>query len=207
MSIFRPRPSQHADDDLLAMLSGNSQMRGVAIKELFGTSYRKVTAYLRKHGGDEESAKEILQQVLVKLVEKARDGKLDAVNSLEAYLISACKNQWMNLQRRAGKEVAIPENFSESQVDGNAGPYRLLEQQDLKNAVRDLLGQLGEKCRDLLIWSLGEGLDMKSIAVELGYKTAQTAMNSKSRCKQKLKELVQQQPGYQQLIRQIILPD
>ena len=207
MRKILPRKAPARSDTLLAMLNGGQQEINSAFKLILYHNYPRVRKYILKNGGSEQDALEVLQQTFVRLVEKIRDKGLPAIGNVHAYLFRACQNHWLNDRRRASRHEPLNRELKEVPLSGRTDPYTLVERSDLKEAVHQLLSQLGDKCRKLLIWSLGEGLDMKRVAKELGYENAQTAMNIKSRCKQKLKRLVQASPSYQQLVHQVLFSD
>lgn len=200
------RKPQTESANWMEMLSGGKTERNAALQAIIRNSYPTVKSYVLKHGGNEQDAGEILQQTVVQLVEKIRDAQLPTIQNLPAYVFRACKNRWLNHRRTMKRQEPLAPEVAErggEEID----PHQLLERTDLQAAVQQLLKGLGEKCKNLLIWSLGEGIDMKSIAKDLGYENAQTAMNIKSRCKKKLLGLVQGSPGYQQLVHQVLFID
>ncbi|MEO0469471.1 MAG: sigma-70 family RNA polymerase sigma factor [Bacteroidota bacterium] len=202
-SILGPANVKHAR--LLEMMAGDMTEANEAFSILGKQNFPIVRTYLLKNGGSDDDAREMLQSSLVELVELVRDQRLPRIQNVHAYLVQMCKNRWLNHQRKARRQQTMDPEAKQSWEDPDQDPFRLLEEEDIRMWVKDLLGKLGKNCRPLLIWSLGEGVDMKQVAEKLDYQNAQTAMNLKARCKRELLKLVGEHPAYQQRISQILL--
>ena len=206
MGLFSSKDTPK-NTELTKLLQGGKEDVNLAMRSIYKKNYPVLRAFIHKNGGTEEEVKDILQEVLLKFVEKFRDQLLNDIKNPYGYVFNACKNQWLNSRRGANRFSEIGDKIVEERPGVDLNAQENLEQRDLKQAVHELLGKLGDTCRKLLIWSLGEGIDMKSVAKSLAYQNAQTAMNRKSKCKKQLKELVSGHTAYQKLIDQLLFSE
>lgn len=78
-------------------------------------------------------------------------------------------------------------------------PEKLLIDLEQKSILQDLLGKLGEKCREvLLLW--GNGFSMKEIAERLDYKSDGMARKKKYKCLRAFNVMIQDNPSYKKLL-------
>ena len=59
---------------------------------------------------------------------------------------------------------------------------------DDKKKVQEVLGLIGEKCKELLTYFYFDGIDMNSIAEKMQYNNADTAKAKKHQCFKSLQE-------------------
>lgn len=196
-----------SSEELLALLRGSEEEVNRAMRIIYKRNYQGLKNFILSRNGNKQDVDEILQRALLNFVEKVRDEKLLDIKNPVGYVFTICKNQWLNSKRYTNRQSDLSEEVIHAQVEEESNAHEQLELEEMKAAVAELLEKLGGKCKELLIWSLGEGIDMKTVAKSLAYQSTQAAMNGKSKCKKKLKELVSKQKGYQQLIHQVIYSD
>ncbi|MEO0473508.1 MAG: hypothetical protein AAF206_28100, partial [Bacteroidota bacterium] len=79
-------------------------------------------------------------------------------------------------------------------------PEILLAAKEKERHQLQLLSRLGEPCRTILEhWRLH--YSMKEIAAKVGYKNEAVARKKKRLCMKKLLDILDQEPGWEQLIR------
>lgn len=206
MRLFS-RKGTYTSDELIKLLRGSDEEVNQAMRVIYKKNYQVLKSFILKRKGREEEVGEMLHRAIIKFVEKVRDEKPLDIKNPSGYVFNACKNQWLNSKRNTNRYSDLSEDLIRNQAGEESNAQKHLELQEMKSAVTELLDELGGKCKELLIWSLGEGIDMKTVAKSLSYQNAQTAMNRKSKCKKKLKELVRKHTGYQQLVHQVIYSD
>jgi DNA-directed RNA polymerase specialized sigma subunit len=70
----------------------------------------------------------------------------------------------------------------------------LISEWEKKKQLRDLVYELGEPCRKLLMLFYYENLSMKEILTYLPYENEQVVRNKKYKCLQQLTEIMKQHP-------------
>lgn len=137
-----------------------------AYKVLYQKYAPKLFAFSRKYIYDAEDAREIVQDVFLRLWEKREN--VDESQSFSSYVIQAAKHRIFNGFRKKVNEQAYIDfityggsteaNFTDHEVD-----YR-----DVKLKAAEAIDALPEKRREIFKLSREEGLKNKEIAERLG---------------------------------------
>jgi len=156
---------------------------------------RLIYAIPRRAGLDEDLAAEVFQQVFAILVEKL--DRLTQPAQLQAWLVTTAKREtWRVLRRErrghsaaeAGDELA---DETMSLPDGAPLPDELLSLLEEQHRVRLALGELDERCRQLLmlLFYREEPPAYSEIAAALGIKEGSVGP-TRARCLQKMLRLL-----------------
>lgn len=157
-------------------------------------------------GGTEELAMEVMNESMIILDRQIRRNKFKADSSLFTYFIGIAKWHWWSMKRKQIKEKTeeLPEHIPESEFEE---PYLSVYEQELRNLLKTLLGQLGDPCKEILsMWAhQHSGIE---IARKMNYydqqnkENAQRAKKEVYRCKVKLSKMVRSNPGFLQILEQ-----
>jgi RNA polymerase sigma factor (sigma-70 family) len=150
-------------------------------KELFG----RIKASIIKMGGNEEDARDVLQNVLLDMMEKALRGELVIEPSKRSkkkymtlsytyqdYIVGACINQYK-------KKISYFNKHSDEKYDELEDDTK--EYIDDYDYVQGLLNKGSEICKKILISYYFEKKKFTQIAKEIG-NTPGSVKNQKSRC-------------------------
>jgi DNA-directed RNA polymerase specialized sigma24 family protein len=80
-------------------------------------------------------------------------------------------------------------------ASSDANPLEEMEENERVMAVQKAMGQIGNPCRDLLLFFYWEERSMEEIAVKLGFANADTVKSKKYQCKKSLEHLVRNMLG------------
>ncbi len=139
-------------------------VRGIdneAFEKLFRAYFPPLMSFSRKILGDEDDAREVVQQVFINLWEK-RD-EIDLSTSLKSYLFTSVNNRSLNVIRDRKK-------FSSEEVPEVAGGWDVsaqIESMELEEKIREVIASLPEKCREIFEMNRFEGLKYGEIAAQL----------------------------------------
>jgi RNA polymerase sigma factor (sigma-70 family) len=179
------------DSKLLdALRNGNDQV----LAELFQKNRRPITSLVLRNQGTEDDAEDILQEALIVLWEKIRSGSFEYQAQLSTYIYATAKNIWFRrLARRRHEFPATNADFETATKD--ATPLEELEENERITAVQHAMEQIGNPCRDILLFYYWEGQSMEEIALKLGFANADTMKSKKYQCKKMLERLVKRVLG------------
>ncbi len=143
------------------------------------------------NGGKPEDAEDIYQEALIIFYKKAGQENFQLTSSINTYLYSICRFMWLKLKKQNQPFV----DFEKQQVAETEFIEDVASEEGYKLAEQ-VISQLGERCKELLILFYFRFKKMKDIAVEMGYTSENTAKNQKYKCletaKIRLKELKEQ---------------
>lgn len=165
-----------------------------ALAELFFRNRSAITALVVRNRGDEDDAEDVLQEALVVLWERVRDGSFEYRAKLSTFLYAIAKNIWFRRLARQRREVEMPEEYDAADADAVL-PSEELEENERILAVQQSMERIGQPCRELLLLFYWEENSMDEIAKKLGFANADTVKSKKYQCKKALEKLVRHALG------------
>jgi len=178
------RTKAENDKILHGILSGDQY----TFDELYEVEFPKIVRLVTKNSGTLDEAKDIFQDALVVLIEKAYRKELDLTCSIGTNLYSICRNIWLERLRKVKNIISLNDSFSQLEssitfmVDENVP--------DAFERVSKAIETLGAPCRQLLECYYYENLSWADIADLLGYTSATSARNQKYKCLERIRNSV-----------------
>lgn len=144
-----------------------------SFEKLFREYFSPLMAFARKILGDEDDAREVVQQVFINLWE--RRSEIDLSTSLKSYMFSAVNNRSLN-------EIRDRKKFSSEEVPERAENWDIsaeLESMELEERIRGAIAGLPERCRVIFELNRFEGLSYGDIAkqLDISVKTVENQMS------------------------------
>jgi RNA polymerase sigma factor (sigma-70 family) len=167
-----------------------------ALAGLFFRNRSAITALVVQNRGDEDDAEDVLQQALVVLWERVRDGSFEYRAKLSTFLYAIAKNIWFRRLARQRREVEMPDEYDAPDCE-TLLPSEEMEENERVLAVQQSMERIGYPCRELLLLFYWEENSMDEIAQKLGFANADTVKSKKYQCKKALEKLVRQALGEQ----------
>lgn len=143
---------------------------------------------------DNEDAVEIYQKAYTILYLNVRNEKLTQLtSSVKTYLFSIGKNLFREKFRdKHNKVVNIDDVVNSDAINGLLDSNIMDEYNDThqKQAVRQLLNEIGEPCKKLLELMFIDGYSAEAVVTEMGYSDERVVRKRKSLCLKKMREMV-----------------
>ncbi len=149
-------------------------------RKIYKVLFYKIKISIIKRGGTEADAKDALQQVLLDMIENAKQGKLSLKDitgakgkstTADAYIIKACINQYFKSRRHRNNS-----ELDEKIVD-NTKEY----QHRIDELSSKMLNGSSDLCRQILTSYYFEKKKFPQIAIKLN-NTPESVKNQKYRC-------------------------
>ncbi len=157
----------------------------------------RISTYILKNGGSRQDAKDVFQDSLMIILEKVQSPSFELKSSFYTYLFSVNKLVWYNLSRKKSrKNVTIPDDNT---LKDNHDIEQELLNREMDKIYQDNFSRLGLICQQLLKLFFAKK-NMTEIAHTLQLKNEHTARTRKYRCRQKLKELMETDKRFQELL-------
>lgn len=166
------------DGEILAKMQNGDE---AALEYLYQKYYRMMIKLVTSNSGTEYEAKDIYQEALIVLWQKAVSGNLVLTSKISTYLYSICQNLWR-------KELDRKSRLSSEEKDGM--DYMDHDRQERVRIIRECIAQLGETCQKVLSYYYFDGMSMTDIADKLNFSSTDTAKTKKYKCKKRLDQLV-----------------
>jgi RNA polymerase sigma factor (sigma-70 family) len=162
-------------------------------EEALVTLYRlcdgPVRRYVASNNGNQDDAADMLQEALVVLWERVRDGRFEYRARLSTFVIGTVKNLWLRRLARARREFPDDSPIATA-PDPDESPLESLISDERTRVVQDALLRIGEQCRAILLLFYWEQASMEEIAARLGFANAATAKARKYQCKKSLRQIL-----------------
>lgn len=171
-----------------ALLQGLASNDRQCVEALYRQHYKMVQALIINNQGTTDDARDIFQEALIVLYEKARSGTFELNCQIKTYLYSVARRLWLKRLQQLQKfvpdmalmeETVLVEDEIEAQEQRNA-EYQMMEK---------AMMHLGEPCRSLLEAFYLQKKSMTEIAGNFGYTNADNAKNQKYKCLMRLKKI------------------
>jgi RNA polymerase sigma factor (sigma-70 family) len=131
----------------------------------------------------------MLQEALVILWERVRDGRFQYTARLSTFVVGTVKNLWLRRLARGRREFPS-DGAVDTAADPDDSPLDALIERERTGAVRNALHRIGEPCRTILLLFYWEQASMEEIASRLGFANAETAKARKYQCKKSLQQIL-----------------
>lgn len=174
------------DRQLLEALALNDR---TAIEGIYRDIYPMIQAFILNNNGSSDEARDIFQEAMIVVYEKAVSESFELNCQLKTYVYSVCRRLWLKrLQQLHRYSSNLIENVEETvAVDED------LEQHEKHNAdfaiMEEAMAKIGEPCKSLLDAYYIQKKNMQEIAAEFGYTNADNAKTQKYKCLVRLKKL------------------
>ncbi len=154
--------------------------RSELIAEWYMSVFPRVATYVKRKGGDLDTAKEVFQEALVLYYEKLCDSNFSPQSCDEAYLMGIAKNTWLkHHSHQKNLEILTEIDLAEEK-----------EKTLIHRKLSHYLKLTGKKCMDLLQAFYYEKLDMTQLADRFGYTSVRSATVQKFKCLEKVRHQV-----------------
>ncbi len=175
----------HSEVELLERLATNDRQ---AVEILYARHYPMVQSLVINNNGSSDDARDIFQETMIVLFEKARSGQFELQCQLKTYVYSVSRRLWLKklqqLQRYVpnlnGADDTVPVEEDVEDHEGRSREFAMME--------RALAG-LGEPCKSLLEAFYLQKKNMSEIASGFGYTNSDNAKNQKYKCLMRLRKL------------------
>lgn len=173
----------------LVLLKGLARNDKKSVEEIYKHNYNLIQALVINNSGTADDAKDIFQEAMVVLFEKARSGSFELNCQIRTYLYSVAKRLWL-------KKLQQTNRFSTELGDDGMDQVTVeedLEDHDEKDAefrmMHQSLANLGEPCKGLLEAFYFRKKTMQEIAESFGYTNSENAKTQKYKCLVRLKKI------------------
>lgn len=162
--------------DLLALKIKHGDEQ--AFELLYRKFYARLCAFSNKFLNDPEIAREVVQEVFIKIWENRED--IDPDDSLKSYLFKIAQNMSLNILRKRKTESGYAEIYRLVYIEkSEPSVLESLMTKELEENILKSISRLPLQCRKIFELSRTEGLKYKEIAetLDISIKTVETQMS------------------------------
>ncbi|HET9825545.1 MAG TPA: sigma-70 family RNA polymerase sigma factor [Chitinophagaceae bacterium] len=171
-----------------ALLQGLAQSDKKAIETIYKENYNMIQSLILNNSGSADDAKDIFQETMIVLYEKARSGTFELNCLIKTFVYSVSRRLWLKRLQQMNRYAPSLEDLQDTvPVDEEiAENERINDEFEVMNKA---ISSLGEPCKSLLEAYYLEKKNMQEIALSFGYTNADNAKNQKYKCLMRLKKI------------------
>jgi len=170
------------------LLQGLARNDRKAVETIYKENYTTVQALIINNNGSADDAKDIFQEAMIVLYEKARSGTFELSCQIKTYVYSVSRRLWLKRLQQANRYSADIGN-----ADGVVPVEEDIDEHERRDAEFDMMEKaiqgLGEPCKSLLEAFYLRKMNMQEIATSFGYTNAENAKTQKYKCLMRLKKI------------------
>ncbi len=170
-----------------ALLQGLAKNDRKAVETIYKENYNLIQALVVNNNGSAEDAKDIFQEAMIILYEKAKTEGFELNCQIRTFVYSVSRRLWLKrlmqqnrftISESAEEHITVEEDLEDH------------EKRNIEFTMMDrAMGGLGEPCKSLLEAYYLQKRTMQEIAGSFGYTNAENAKNQKYKCLVRLKKL------------------
>ena len=176
---------EHKEQDLLKGLARSDKK---AIETIYKDNYNMVQSLIISNNGSADDARDVFQEAMIVLFEKARSGTFELNCQVRTYMYSVCRRIWLKRLHQMNRYSNEIETVVETvPVDDDVEDHE--KRNEEFHLMERAISSLGEPCKSLIEAYYIQKKNMQLIADEFGYTNADNAKNQKYKCLMRLKKL------------------
>jgi len=170
------------------LLKGLAKSDKKAAETIYKDNYNMVQALIINNNGSSDDARDVFQETMIVLYEKAKSGTFELNCQLKTFIYSVSRRLWLKRLNQMQKYGGQIENMVETvpveeEIEGHE------QRNDQFQAMEKSMMNLGEPCKSLIEAYYLQKRNMTEIAGSFGYTNADNAKNQKYKCLMRLKKL------------------
>jgi RNA polymerase sigma factor (sigma-70 family) len=184
--------NQHEDHRYIeALRKGDSRM----LEELYQRFSKPVINWVSNNNGSNADARDVFQEAIIALYNKACDPAYTLTCPIGALLIQICKNKWIDQIRKKSKDKGV----RSAELERYEGEQRTvseleaMEEEEIRQSrLENAFAQLSDLCRQMLkLYS--EGVKAEVIRAQLKMKNINTLYRRKNACTERWRTIYNQE--------------
>lgn len=199
MEVARNR----ADAELLESLRTGKNV-DQAVRNLYRNHFESLGWYVMNNSGSRQDAEDIFQEVVVTFIDLVQKNKFRGESSVKTFLFSLNRYAWLNELKRRGRALAREEKFERMQDRTTEDVSSVMADRESSAGILQLVEQLGETCKKILLLFYYEDYSMKQILEHMHYENEQVVRNKKYKCIKQLEQMIEQNPILKQTLKNLL---
>ena len=170
------------------LLQGLARNDKKAVETIYRENYSTIQSLVINNNGSADDAKDIFQEAMIVLYEKARSGTFELSCQIKTYIYSVSRRLWLKKLQQANRysgDIGNAETVVQVEDDIEGHTRRDAEFEMMEKAIVSL----GEPCKSLLEAFYLQKKNMQEIAASFGYTNAENAKTQKYKCLMRFKKI------------------
>lgn len=185
------------DDE--SLVEGLRSHDRATVTYIFETYFPKIEQFAARNGrGSKQEAEDLFMHALEVIYVRVSNRNFTLTSAFSTFLFAICRRQWLKTLKRKNREIRVTFPIH-NELTEESDTLAVIERVEQYQLYRETFRHMSKGCREVLELVF-EGLSMKEVAEKLGFASEQYARKRKFKCKEKLKQLIRQDPRYHEMI-------
>lgn len=194
---------RYSDEEIIRLVKFGRNLEQ-PISYIYTEHFDNLTNFIRRNKGSQQDAEDIFQETIIIFVDMIQREKFRGESSIKTFLYAIARNIWLNeLKKRDRMFIRDTESYEPKSKDSEDLQEALIKSES-KQKVMELIDQLGETCKKILVYYYYDNLSMKEIYERMHYETEQVVRNQKYKCMKKLIDWIDTNPGMKNTVKELL---
>jgi RNA polymerase sigma factor (sigma-70 family) len=192
-----------SDAELVGAIRQGKAMEN-ALKFIYREHFESLGRYIEQNSGNRQDAEDIFQEVLVSFIGLVQEDRFRGESSVKTFLYSMTRNTWLNELKRRGRSELRELKYEKAKDTEEMDISHSITGRESKREVMNLVQQLGEGCKKILLLFYYENLSMKEILEKTDYENEQVVRNKKYKCLKQMEQMISANPTLKQNMKNLL---
>lgn len=180
------------EDQIVGLIKQGTDQK--VIEHLYKTVFPRVKRYIISKKGNQDDAADAFQEAIMSLYKHIIAHTYNEKYTPYGYLYTVSINRWLNAIRKTSKLQFTEEAIEDPEITTQEHTAFLNQKEEKKSLLDQFFVDLGEKCLELLKYSIYQNLLLEDIALRMGIAGTDAAKMQLFRCKQKMMKTLEDNP-------------
>jgi RNA polymerase sigma factor (sigma-70 family) len=175
-----------------------------SIKTIYRDHFDSLSWFVVNNSGSRQDAEDVFQEVVLNFIELVQKDKFRGESTVKTFLFSLNKHIWLNELKRKGRAEARELKYERGREEKEADVSDAIVDRESKQKVMEVVEQLGDTCKKILILFYYENRSMKEILDTLEYENEQVVRNKKYKCLKQLEKMLNENPALKETLKSFL---
>ena len=191
------------DSEIVDNLRSGKRM-DETIRAIYREHFDSLSWFIINNNGNRQDAEDVFQEVVVNFIDLVQKDKFRGESTIKTFLFSLNRFTWLNELKRRGRSVAREEKYEKGQERVELDTSHFIADREVKAQVIELLSELGENCKKILLLFYYENFSIREILETLHYENEQVVRNKKYKCLKQLEQMIAEKPSVKQVLKSLL---
>lgn len=192
-----------SDTELVGNLRSGTRM-DETVKALYRAHFEGLAWWVMNNSGSRQDAEDVFQDVVVNFIDLVKKDKFRGESTIKTFLYSLNRHIWLNELKRRGRAQLREEKYDKVQEKTQEDVGTMMAGRESTSQIVNLLEQLGDTCKKILLLFYYENLSMREILETLSYENEQVVRNKKYKCLKQLEQMINEKPSLKETLKALL---
>jgi len=188
------------DSKIIELIRNGNDRKAMPI--LYKKVLPQLRSYISRTGGSKEDAFDVFHDALMIFYEQVMTGQFNTKYNIYGFLYRIGVFRWINKMKK-DKGIVHYDEIPEFQAEEISTKFDQNESGRNENILQTLFSPIGEKCIELLNYTIYSDLLMEDVMIRMQFTSVEAVRMQQMRCKQKLMKELEKNPALLQKLKGI----